>query len=243
MVRGCKNLYHFAIERRRKKIDYRLRESSFFMDRPQFTGRKASREFRREQLIDATITTLARRGLSQTTLSDVARTAGVSHGLLNFHFTTKERLLAEALSHLSMEHRETWEAALREAPAQPAPQLNALIMAEFSEKHFSHDKLSAWSAFWGEAQSRPLYLEQCGENDRAYIEVFERVCGDLVAEGGYTLDVSLAARVLRLTIEGVWLELTLSAKPYSLEEARATAYFCAATLFPRHFTPQGLALR
>lgn len=209
------------------------------MDRTAFTGRKASREFRREQLIEATITTLARKGLAQTTLSDVARTAGVSHGLLNFHFTTKERLLAEALSHLSMEHRQEWETALREAPADPAAQLNALILAELSEKHFSKDKLSAWSAFWGEAQSQPLYLSQCGENDRAYIEVFERVCGNLITHAGYQLDIKMTARVLRLTIEGVWLELTLSAVPYSLEEARQTAYFCAATLFPRHFTPQG----
>lgn len=206
-------------------------------------GRKASREFRREQLIEATIATVARRGLSQTTLSDVARTAGVSHGLVNFHFQTKERLLAETLSHLSNEHRETWQAALNEAPPSPAGRLNALILAEFSEHHHCPNKLSAWCAFWGEAQNRPLYLEQCSENDRAYIEAFEVACRSLIAEGSYDIDYRMAARVLRLTIEGVWLEQTLSARPYSFEEARKTAFFCAATLFPRHFAAEGLISR
>lgn len=213
------------------------------MDRPAPTGRKASREYRREQLIEATISAVANRGLSQTTLSDVAKVAGVSHGLVNFHFQTKERLLAETISFLSKEHRETWQSALNAAPASPAHRLNALILAEFDDRHLSPDKLSAWSAFWGESQSRPLYLEQCGENDRTYIAAFEAACRDLIAEGGYDIDFRLAARVLRLTIEGVWLELTLSAKPYSFEEALKTAFFCAAALFPRHFDAEGLISR
>lgn len=206
-------------------------------------GRKASREFRRDQLIEATIAVVANRGLSQTTLSDVAKVAGVSHGLVNFHFETKERLLAETMSFLSNEHRETWQSALGGASDTPAHRLNALILSEFSEQHLSADKLSAWGAFWGEAQCKPIYLEQCGENDRAYIAAFETACRDLVAEGGYAIDAILAARVLRLTIEGVWLELTLSAKPYSFEDARKTAFFCAAALFPRHFGAEGLISR
>jgi AcrR family transcriptional regulator len=210
---------------------------------PVHMGRKAPKEYRRDQLIEATINAVARRGLSQTTLSDVAKAAGVSHGLVNFHFQTKEKLLAETIAHLSNDHREAWESAMNAASASPADRLNALIEAEFDERYLSPDKLSAWCAFWGEAQSRPLYLEQCGENDRAYIQAFEMACNDLIADGGYQLDCRLAARTLRLTIEGVWLELTLSARPYSFEEARQTAFFCAATLFPRHFSPEGLISR
>ncbi|HEX3217144.1 MAG TPA: TetR family transcriptional regulator, partial [Aestuariivirgaceae bacterium] len=40
--------------------------------------RKASTEVRRQQLIEATIDILARRGYAATTLADVARTAGLS---------------------------------------------------------------------------------------------------------------------------------------------------------------------
>ena len=39
------------------------------------------------------------------------------------------------------------------------------------------------------------------------------------------------------------LELMLSALPYSFDEARRTAFFCAALLFPRHFSAEGLIPR
>jgi hypothetical protein len=88
-----------------------------------------------------------------------------------------------------------------------------------------------------------MYLQQCGENDRAHIEAFEEACRTLAAEGGYATDPQLAARVLRITIHGVKLELAACAVPYDLEEAKKTAFFCAATLFPRHFDASGLIRR
>lgn len=52
--------------------------------------RKLSREARRKQLMDATIEVVAARGYARTTLTEVAGRAGLSHGLANFHFKTKE---------------------------------------------------------------------------------------------------------------------------------------------------------
>ena len=67
--------------------------------------RKASRDTRRQQLIDSTIATIGRRGYAKTTLTEVARNAGLSHGLINFHFKTKEQLLNDTLSFLMHEYR------------------------------------------------------------------------------------------------------------------------------------------
>ena len=57
------------------------------------SSRKASRPVRRQQLIDATIAVLARKGYSALTVADVAKTAGLSVGIINFHFESKEKLL------------------------------------------------------------------------------------------------------------------------------------------------------
>jgi TetR/AcrR family transcriptional repressor of bet genes len=213
------------------------------MQDTQFIGRKAPRAFRREQLIAATISTVARRGLTQTTLSEVAKAAGVSHGLINFHFQTKESLFAETLSHMSNQHRAIWTKALAAAGPAAADRLNALILAEIDEANFCKERLNALCVFWGGAQSQQLYLNQCGDNDRAQIHAFEEACGRLSDEGGYGIDPQLAARVLRVTLEGVKLELMLSAMPYSLDDARRTAFFCAAMLYPRHFSSDGLIPR
>lgn len=205
--------------------------------------RKASREQRRQQLIDATITTISRKGYAQTTLTDVARTAGLSHGLVNFHFQTKEQLLTETLLFLANEYHDNWVAALAGAPAAPAGQLDALLRADFNPALCTPERLIAWCAFWGEAQSRPIYQEECGSNDLNYIRNMEEICARLIDEGGYGHDPVRVARVLRVTTEGTWLDLLTLKAPYSLEEARATVFTCAAALFPRHFCVDGLINR
>lgn len=207
--------------------------------RPAPQPRKASREHRRQQLIEATVETLARRGYAQTTLSDVAETAGLSHGLVNFHFETKQKLLTETLLFLAAEYRDNWTSALAAAPATPAAQLSAMLMADFNEKICTQSKLTAWCAFWGEAQSRPIYEEICGASDLEYVSVLEGVCARLIAAGGYRLDAVQVARVLRVTVEGLWLDLQTMASPYSPEEAKHTVYVCAAAFFPDHFNAAG----
>ena len=93
--------------------------------------RKLSREARREQLIEATIEVLAIKGYARVTMSDVANQAGLSHGLVNFHFQSKELLLAETLTYLADEYVQNWQMALAAAPPEPGAQLNALIRADF----------------------------------------------------------------------------------------------------------------
>ena len=74
------------------------------MTTPAKPPRKLSREARREQLIEATIAVLAVRGYARATLTEVADTAGLSHGLVNFHFTSKDILFSETLGLLDPVH-------------------------------------------------------------------------------------------------------------------------------------------
>ena len=87
------------------------------------TSRKASRPVRRQQLIDATIEVLARKGYSALTVADVAKTAGLSVGIINFHFESKEKLLASCLAYLAEEYYRNWKAALAVPGASVAEKL------------------------------------------------------------------------------------------------------------------------
>jgi TetR/AcrR family transcriptional repressor of bet genes len=194
-------------------------------------------------LIDATIETLALRGYASTTLSEVARTAGLSHGLVNFHFETKDKLLAETLMHIAEDYRQNWTAYLEAAGPETARQLDALLRADFDPKVCQPALLSAWLAFWGEAQGRPLYQQTVGANDERYIARLEDICARLVAEGGYEGQAARIARVLRVTIEGVWLDMMTMNTGYDRAEAQATVYACAAAFFPGHFNAEGLLPR
>ena len=205
--------------------------------------RKMSREARRQQLIESTIETLALRGYASTTLTEVARTAGLSHGLVNFHFESKDKLLAETLQFLAEEYRLNWLSYLEAADPVPEAQLDALLRADLDPKICTPSRLSAWLAFWGEAQGRPLYQERASANDAQYISRMEDICARLMAEGGYGGDVRRIARVLRITTEGVWLDMMTMTAPYDVAESQATIFTCAAAFFPRHFGPEGLLAR
>lgn len=201
--------------------------------------RKISRDQRRQQLIDATIRVLARRGFAQTTMTDVANEAGVSHGLVNFHFQSKDNLLSETLLFMAEEYRKSWTQALAAAGNSPAEKLKAMLLADYEEDISSSDLLASWLAFWGEAQSRPLYQQECGANDLAYIKQLEDICADLIREGDYGHDVVRTARVLRLTSEGLWLDILSMISSYSRKEAAQTLLACAAVHFPKHFGANG----
>jgi AcrR family transcriptional regulator len=202
--------------------------------------RKLSREARRAQLIEATIKVVAERGYARATLTEVASRAGLSHGLVNFHFQSKELLLTETLAYLADEYRENWARALAGAGDDPAQQLDALIRADFVPEMCAPERLSAWCSFWGEAQCRPLYQEKCGSNDAAYIATLEGIVAALMAQGGYGGDVARMARVIRVTNEGVWMDMMTQSEPYAAAEGMRTVFCAAAAIFPQHFSDEGL---
>ena len=63
-------------------------------------GRKASEEARRHQILRAAHEMATQHGLEALTVRSVAQRAGLSTGLVLFHFTTKDRLVVAVLDHL-----------------------------------------------------------------------------------------------------------------------------------------------
>jgi len=198
-------------------------------------GRKAPRETRRQQLIEATIDSLARRGYSETTMADVADGAGLSRGIVNFHFESKEKLLVATLQYMADEYSAHWRNALHKAGDEPARQMAMLVAADFDRSICNKRKLAAWCAFWGEAKSRPTYQALCGARDAAYQQVFIDLCADLKRLGGYAYDPQVAALALSAMLEGLCLRLMMGTEEVTRETAHAAACDYLASLFPKHF--------
>lgn len=206
---------------------------------PVRTPRTLSREERRKQLFEATLETISEFGLSRTTLTEVARRAGLSHGLVLFHFESKEKLLVETLDYLSDEYKANWRAALDGSGNAPEQKLTALIEADFGEQVCKASRVNSWSAYWGEAQSRPLYMTKCGENDALYIRTMEGICAAMNAAYGYTMPPVRAARLIRLTVDGTWLEIMTLIDPYDQVEAKNTVWALLSMIYPRHYGLEG----
>jgi len=201
-------------------------------------GRKASKETRRQQLIEATIDSLAKRGYSETTLADVADGAGLSRGIVNFHFESKDNLLVATLQFMSEEYADHWNAALDKAGPDVASRLWALVHADFDRRICTRRKLAAWCSFWGEAKSRPTYQALCGARDVKYQETVIGLCAALKAEGGYAYEPETMAVSLCAMLEGLWLRLMMG-DGTTRERALEAAVEYVVTVFPKHLTRQG----
>jgi len=199
--------------------------------------RTAPKEERQQQLIQATIRSVARNGLSDTTMSTVAREAGLSQGIINLHFQSKERLLVETLRFLSEQYREAWESAVLKAGDAPADKLAAMVAIDFMLPVCDPDKLAVWFAYWGESKSRPTYRKLCAERDRAYRAEMVQVCEQLAEEGGYTdIDATTVAAGLSAMTSGLWLDLLTSPRSMTRERARKICRSYLAVTFPKHFS-------
>lgn len=201
--------------------------------------RKAARSVRRQQLIDATIAILARKGYAALTVADVAKKAGLSAGIVIFHFNSKDELLAAALSFLAAEYRANWESRMAGAGPSPAERLEAMLLADFDEGVFTADKLAAWIAFWGETQGRPVYDQICAAHDAERRAVLENLCRELAADAGQRQDPAMIMRALDSLTDGLWLGLAATGAGHggrvSASEARGIIGAALAAFFPRHF--------
>lgn len=193
---------------------------------------------RRQQLIDATIASISKRGIPGTTLTAVTREAGLSLGLVNFHFRSKEALLAETLKFLAEEHRDQWMRKLEKPGRATRDKLRAIVDAQFHPRICSRKKLTVWFAFFGEAAHRKSYRAITSGIDRERQDVCTALCARIVSEGGYQ-DVS--AEDVALTLEGMfdgfWLNILMYPARFSREYARRQVLAYLGVVFPRHFGP------
>ena len=201
--------------------------------------RRAPRDVRRLQLIEATIDVLARKGYASLTIADVAGAAGLSVGIVNFHFDSKDNLLAECLRHLSAEYTNNWKAVLAGMGPGAARRLESMLLADFEAELFTPRKIAAWIAFWGETQGRPVYDEICTARDAEHENMLGRLCSDVIAEGGYGHDPAITARVLESLGDGLWLGIGTwrpgTGAEYCPAAACAILRSALAAYFPAHF--------
>ena len=126
-----------------------------------------------QKLIDATIETIAKRGLGDTTISHVAKKAKVSQGYANFRFKSKENLLLSSLQFLSDEYKKSWQKIFEDENLDPIERLLKICENDFSKKIANRNKISVWIAFYSEVKFRPSYLSICQEQDETYLSQME----------------------------------------------------------------------
>ncbi len=92
-------------------------------------ARPSNTQERRRQILAGFRDVLAERGYDGATINDIAKAAGVSAGLLHYHFADKRAIMIALVDDLSVESAERLGAALALSPVEPAARLDAYLGA------------------------------------------------------------------------------------------------------------------
>jgi TetR/AcrR family transcriptional repressor of bet genes len=196
------------------------------MDRKSTKGEATARnretpEVRRKLLIEATMRSIARFGYAGTTIETICSEAGVSRGLINHHFGSKEELIRQSYKAL----RDEWVAATHGSVvdefAEPEERLRALIRVSFGPTMFKQEYLGIWAGFWSAIGKSPTLRKMNRELFDKDREAYEAIFAEIARKRGKKIDTRRAALTVIALIDGFWLEWCLDPKSFTAAEAEA----------------------
>jgi TetR/AcrR family transcriptional repressor of bet genes len=160
---------------------------------------------RRRQLIDATISSMGKHGLADTTVQTISRGAGVSPGIIHHYFGGKDELLAATMRSMLQQLRD--DATKRLAAADsPRARLEAIVDCNFAPDQFEPRVVAAWLGFWAQAPHNPaLSRLQRINARRLHSNLLHALRPLLPPERAERVAVGLAAM-----IDGLWLRFALT---------------------------------
>jgi AcrR family transcriptional regulator len=193
------------------------------MSRSQTTARAAragGADSRRAELIDAARHVIRRRGFAKATVGEITREAGASVGLLNYHFASRDDVVAEAFAAAAREELAELEQIARRH-ADPRAQLAAYLD---HEEWADRDAWRMWIDAWGEALHTDALRSTVEEFDRGWRAVLTNVLADGDRQGCWRCpDPEDAAGRLVAAFDGLGLHSMLHPKEVVPERAAAWA--------------------
>ncbi|MCY3768112.1 MAG: Rieske 2Fe-2S domain-containing protein [Gammaproteobacteria bacterium] len=190
------------------------------------------KDFRKQQLIEATIRTISAHGLSRTTIARVAREAHLSTGTIGFYFKGKEQLLLGTLQALAEETYYQVQLAF-EFSSDPIETLELVVDTCFSREICAADKIAVWYAFASESSARKEYMAICGEYDawfqRSLLAQVQRACTQHNVNSSSRM--TAISRGLEGLIDGFWQDLLYQPDEFDREAARNICHEYLRTLF------------
>jgi AcrR family transcriptional regulator len=152
-----------------------------------------------------------KNGTAGISVRQVAAEAGVSLGLIRYHFRDFEDLIAYAFDMTTDTLFHALGAAIDRAEPNPQARLDAFIEASFSPLLLDRDVLGTWVVFWGLIlHSRRMGSAQKREYAQ-YVAMIEGLLGELIAAERIKLkDGKLAAIGFTALLDGLWLAWCLN---------------------------------
>ena len=186
--------------------------------------RDLAAEEARNRILVAAADCIVRDGLVAVRMAGIARAAGVSSGLVHYHFATKEQLFVEVLSHSSTVSHDLTEQALERAGTHPVQRLSAFLDRCLpSDENLARD----WR-LWQELDLlclRQPDLARVGADvyEAIYASVAE-IIGEGIEAGVFDLDPAEARTAAEIAVglcDGLGARVVAAGPDLSLDQARS----------------------
>lgn len=164
---------------------------------------------RKQQLINATLESVAQFGLQKTTIVTISQIAGLSSGIISHYFGGKQGLVDAAVKYLLEQLKLALLERVEKQNLSALERLNIIIEANFTPFQRSISTTKTWISFWAQSMHEPgLARLQHINSKRLYSNLrfsFRQLLDDDEA--------SRASSQVAAMIDGFWLRSALSAKP------------------------------
>lgn len=194
---------------------------------------------RRQRIIDATLDVIRDHGLAATRTQEIARRAGVSTGLLLYHFSTLDGVIAAAMQESEERYYRSLEG--EESTGRRAPERLRLLVERSGDASVVVSAWTLWMEFWVRALRDPETAALCASLEARWRALLLDVIEQGVGEGVFT-SPSPDVAVVRLSalLDGLSVAATLGDREVPVEsvpdlwlEAAALELDCDPTLLLR----------
>jgi TetR/AcrR family transcriptional repressor of bet genes len=170
-------------------------------------GRRSNRAERRQQIAAALLEVMAERGYEGASIHDVAEAAGLTPGLVHYHFETKLEILLALVERLRADHSGRLIAAVAAADDDPRRELSAIIDLLLVRRPEQSDAvLPFWIAVTSEAlQKEPVRAEVAGALDDVVILIRRAIAKGQARHVFHPTDGDAAAAALLSLIQGYFV--------------------------------------
>ena len=197
--------------------------------------RVASKQSSNLKLISSAIKSISEKGIKETTMSDVSQGAGLSQGIVNFHFKSKELLLIETLKFISNEYLQSFQNCLKKSGLDPCKQIIAIINNDFSKKICSRDKIALWFTFFSEVKFKPAYHQICKQRDLYYQKMTENIFRELIKLEKSKISLTNVSNGLQALVMGLWLDQLVDPDTFKRKKAKEICFNFIKSNFPKQF--------
>lgn len=173
-------------------------------------------QIRRRDLIEAAYQTFLEHGFSGMTMVRIGERAGMSHGIVNYYFKSKDELVSAVVRKANFLIMQDTAQRLRAAKT-PRERVSAVIAGNFPPELFTREIARAWVSYYAA-------IGQHKELERMQRVVDGRLASNLMHALSQIVDrdrAKLLTDYIAVLIDGYWLRHAKSSDPVDAEGAAA----------------------